>query len=273
MASGKETFQWKTCHNPDHGQRRKKHKIVEPKQRMDCPETMVTLGLDNPTLFDQTCSQDDTDDDILDASLLRGGSSLSNVRAFDQNMMEEALEVSQPDFASSDGNTSEGEETETETEEARDAPLVVAEPELAAEKPDTCELAISIGQHPSNIGATFLKSAAGNLSTNGPKSSLGGKLKSAVRKSPQGSTAGPSTKAKGLRIDISDATPFPLRRNPCPRKPRSRSPRKKTAQRKGKSKMDENDNNEQAENKEPLTAHSIIQQVSQMMTTSLILGS
>jgi hypothetical protein len=250
MASGKEKFQWKTCYNEDHGAGKKKHKMITPKQRMDCIETMVTLGLDDPTLLDQTSFQDVSDDDILDASLRQGGSSLDEVRTFDQKLMEDALEMTQPDFTSSDEKTSDGEETDTGS--ATDA-----EPEVAAEKPDARERTILKRRRSSNIGSTVLKSVVRNLSTNDPKSSLGGKLKSAPRKSSQGNMAGPSTKAKGLKVVI----PFPLRRNPSPRKRVSKSSRKK------------GNNGEEAENKEPLTAQSIIQQVSQMLTTSLILSS
>jgi hypothetical protein len=88
MAAGVEkAFSWKTCNNPHHPKGKKKHFAPPTTQLLDDPATMSKFGLNDIPLTSISLQLQHS---VLDESLQRGGSSLENVIAFDQQLMDRA---------------------------------------------------------------------------------------------------------------------------------------------------------------------------------------
>jgi hypothetical protein len=270
MACGKETFQWKTCRDDDHGKGKKKHNSLLPKQGMDCSETMERLGIDADALLDQSFFLDILDDDILDASLRRGGSSLDMVQIFDRKVLEEARHVEELELTSS-----ESEDTET-----KEAPLDDAELEFISEEIVDRGRTITKGEcaaDPNNASIVWnaVQMDSGLEQGSSPKeiNRNSGRLKQDLHDSCGGDGAAPPFNAASSNRGSPSSGAFPLRRYPSPRKRKPQSPQKNAVRTKRRGKMADDDRDEESKAEPPLTAQSVIQQVRPLFTTYLSLNS
>jgi hypothetical protein len=103
MAVGLEDFEWQTCNNLRHPRGTKPHRAPATIQLLDDPATISRFGLNDRGPTSQPL-QESTLEDVLDDSLRRGGSSLEDVIEFDQQLIAKAKGLEEIPLGESQGN-------------------------------------------------------------------------------------------------------------------------------------------------------------------------
>jgi hypothetical protein len=268
LATGKESFEWLVCMGGEDHRFKSGHYAPCTTQLMDDPDTMSRFALEDAQLTSQAYS-DASLDEILDDALRRGGSSLEKVQEFDRKLMQEAKGTVHEGAKHKGGEVTEAPTSKAgnlESGPPNSVPPHASEGELPSARPN--------GFWKSATSAFRKRSQDDHVPSSKPADSSSVSPASALHKLSQCLRAPQKGKLK-----ISTALkPFNLRRKSSRKRSPSKSPRKnaragtkdKKADRYGGPDEGEGEGLEPGEDGRPLTAHSVIQQVSYLVWSPLI---
>lgn len=265
LATGKEQFQWQVCEGgTDHKFKMKGHHPPPTTQLEDDPEVLSKFGLND---LDPNTTSDLTINDVLDQALCRGGSSLELVRKFDRKLMQEAKGTVEEDF-----EPKEKEVIGTPSPKCLDLGSRPSNSTLSNPPQGEASSGLAAGFR-SFARLVFWKrsqdqqgssSATANSSRESPKPTLPEPSLTSIK----------VPKKRDMKISI--PPPFQLKRTTSRKHSSSKSPRKTAYARKkdqqtenlggdgdGKEeRADDDDDGREGKGEPPLTAQSVLQQVS-----------